>query len=72
MILATDTGWLIAVHVIRETATAHLVEYVDDPSKQRRIAKNDPRKKLFDTTDAALTWIDTLTGEDDDDAPAST
>lgn len=55
MILATKSGWLIAVQLVRETPKAHIVKATDE-WKERRIPKDDPNQKLFDSVDDAMRW----------------
>lgn len=55
MILATQTGWLIAVDLIRETPKAQIVK-ASDEKRERRVSRTDPKQKLFDSVDDALRW----------------
>lgn len=55
MILATKSGWLIAVRVLRETQSAFVVKAIDE-KRQRRISKADDNQRLFENTDQALAW----------------
>lgn len=58
MILATKSGWLIACKLLRETPKAFIVEYTDDKGNEVRISKSDQNRKLFNSTDEAITWMD--------------
>lgn len=55
MILATRTGWLIAVQLIRETPKAHIVKALDE-KRERRVPKSDERQKLFGNVEDAMRW----------------
>lgn len=57
MILASRNGTLQAVKVIRETPKAHVVTYIGEKYKERRIRKEDDTRKLFDNTDEAYAWM---------------
>jgi len=56
MILATKTGWVICVELIRETPKAYVVN-VTDEKRERRVPKESNAEKLFDCTDDAIAWI---------------
>lgn len=55
MILATKSGWLIAVDVVRETRKATIVKARDE-KRERRIPKDSEQQKLFSGVDEAMTW----------------
>lgn len=55
MILATQSGWLIAVKLIRETPNAWIVKARDE-KWERRVSKNDDRQCVFNNTDEAIAW----------------
>lgn len=57
MILANKNGWMIAVTVLRESTTAVSYRLHDEPGAAHTIAKNDPKRKLFDSVEAAEAWI---------------
>lgn len=57
MILAEKPGMLIAVRVIRETATAVSYQCIDEPGSEYTIGKSDPNRKLFDGVEAAEAWL---------------
>lgn len=55
MILATKSGWLIAVSLVRETPKAFIVKARDE-RRGRRVPKGDQRQKLFSNTTEAMAW----------------
>ena len=56
MILATKSGWLIGVELLRKTPKAYIVKAWDE-KKERRVPKDSKSEKLFDCTDRAQEWI---------------
>jgi hypothetical protein len=56
MILATKSGWLIIVELIKKTAKTATVRAVDD-LKVRRISNSSKEEKLFDSVAEAVDWI---------------
>lgn len=56
MILATKTGWLISVDLVRETDKAFIVKARDE-KKERRVSKDDERQKLFHNVAQAEIWM---------------
>lgn len=54
-ILATTSGWLIPVEVLRETPLAHIVKARDE-RKEWRVEKASTTRKLFDNCDQAMAW----------------
>lgn len=54
-ILATRSGWLILVEVLRETAKAYIVKARDEKN-ERRVEKTSTTQKLFDDCDQAMAW----------------
>jgi hypothetical protein len=59
MILATKSGWLIGVEIVRQTPTAFIVRAWDE-KRERRVQKDSEEKKLFDCTKKATIWINTV------------
>lgn len=58
MILATRSGWLIAVDKLSETAHTVTLQDRGEVVAPYTVLKNDPDQKLFDNTDEASAWID--------------
>jgi hypothetical protein len=58
MILATKSGWLISVKVIRETPKGYVIRDCEKGARERRISKSDLSRKLFESTDEALEWME--------------
>ena len=54
-ILATKSGWLIAVEVLRETRKAFVVRERDS-GRERRVEKDSSHQALFDDCDQAMAW----------------
>lgn len=61
MILATRTGTLTAIKVIRETKRGYVYNDLSmnglAKTKERRLSKADPSRKIFANTDDALDWM---------------
>lgn len=51
-ILAKSNGWLIAGNVISENETSWIFKAIDEKTK-KLVAKNDPKKKIFTSENAA-------------------
>lgn len=59
MILATRSGMMIACKLVRETPKAWIVNYNDKAYPDNvRVDKNSSTRKLFDSLDEALEFID--------------
>ena len=59
MILANRSGMMIACKLVRETPKAWIVNYNDKAYPDDvRVDKNSPTRKLFDSVDEALEFID--------------
>ncbi len=61
MILASRTGTLTAIKVIRETPKAHVYNDLSmngmARAKERRLSKTDPLRKIFSNTNDAMDWM---------------
>jgi len=61
MILATRTGTLTAIKVIRETKRGYVYNDLSmnglAKTKERRLSKADLSRKIFASTDDALDWM---------------
>lgn len=61
MILATQSGNMTAVKVVRETPKGFIYNDLSmsgwAQTKERRISKSDQTRKLFSSTDEALDWM---------------
>lgn len=61
MILATQSGMLTAVKIIRETPKGFIYNDLSkngpERTKERRIGKDEEGRKLFNSTDEALDWM---------------
>lgn len=55
-LLASTSGTITALKSIRETAASWYVVYYGEGGKEVRISKNDPRRRVFDTLEAAEAW----------------
>lgn len=55
-LLASTSGTITALKSIRETAASWYVVYYGEGDKEVRISKNDPRRRVFDTLEAAEAW----------------
>lgn len=58
MILATSSGWLIAVEKLSETTHTVTVQDRGEVAAPYTVSKSDPDQRLFDNTDEASAWID--------------
>lgn len=58
MILATRSGWLIAVDKLSETTHTVTIQDRGEVTAPYTISKNDHDQKLFDNTAQASAWID--------------
>lgn len=58
MILATKSGWLIAVEKVSETKQTVTIKERGETKAPYRVAKKDPDRKLFDSVYLASAWID--------------
>ncbi|MNR39599.1 hypothetical protein D3C85_1578210 [compost metagenome] len=56
MILASMSGMLIAVTLVRETPKAFIVK-PRDAVNEIRVAKDNDKRKLFDTVSEAYAWL---------------
>lgn len=55
-LLASTSGIITALKSIRETAASWYVVYHGEGDKEVRISKNDPRRRVFGTMEAAEAW----------------
>lgn len=56
MILASRSGLLCAVKLIRETEKAWIIQYVGEKKKETRVPKSGDRK-MFDRVTEAEHWV---------------
>jgi hypothetical protein len=56
-ILATKSGWLIAVQILRETPKAFIVKEVGQKG-EKRVSKDSKNSKLFAGVDEAVEWME--------------
>lgn len=61
MILASQSGMMTAIKVIRETAKSFVYNDLSmngiQRTKERRLSKGDPARKIFASTDEAMEWM---------------
>lgn len=55
-LLASTSGTITALKSCRETTASWYVVYYGEGDKEVRISKNDPRRRVFDTLEAAEAW----------------
>lgn len=55
-LLASTSGTITALKSIRETAASWYVVYYGEGDKEVRISKNDLRRRVFGTLEAAEAW----------------
>jgi hypothetical protein len=55
-LLASTSGTITALKTARETAASWYVTYYGEGGKEVRISKNDPRRRVVDTLEAAEAW----------------
>lgn len=59
MILVSRSGLMCAVTIVRETPKAWVLSELG-VKKDRRVPKNDERRRLFNNTDEARDWLRSL------------
>ena len=55
-LLASTSGLIRALKTFRETDKSYYVTYYGEGGKEIRISKDDPRRRIFDTMEAAEAW----------------
>ena len=55
-LLASTSGLISALKTFRETDKSYYVTYYGEGDKEIRISKDDPRRRIFDTMEAAEAW----------------